>query len=453
VKIVATAIIGMATISSLAAGCAHQPKSDVQDPVALAEEGQADLAANKPAEALTAFDAALVRDPHSLAALRGRIEASRRLGHLPEVGNAATAQTASAPEDGYAWYVLGLCRFASGDERGSVQALLRATELLPREADAHYRLGLALFNGEKFAEAKGPLAKSVELNPRSARYRVPLASDLDRLGDHRGAVAVLAPIPELAPTAEEARLAVATSRALSEPFRGIPQESRAQLELALGYLLRDAPGLAIGPLEELIAKLPDLGAAHALLGLAAARLDEAGRAVTELKRAAELSPDAPQPHAYLAELYAGHGRPDQALAEYQLALARDPLDTATLRKLGMMEIDQPAGAAPAIATFRKLAALLPDDDPAQLLLARAELFVPELVPEGRALLEKLAKRRPQDPEVLLRLALVLLDVRAGETGSERESTTRRAVELTHQVLSLQPDNAAAARLLTALQTG
>jgi len=218
-------------------------------------------------------------------------------------------------------------------------------------------------------------------------------------------------------------------------------------------LLRDAPGLAVGPLEELIAKLPDLGAAHALLGLAAARLDEAGRAVTELKRAAELSPDAPQPHVYLAELYAGHGRPDQALAEYQQALVRDPLDTATLRKLGMMEIDQPAGAAHAIVTFRKLAALLPDDDSAQLLLARAELFVPELVPEGRMLLEKLAKKRPQDPEVLLRLALVLLDVRAGETGSERESTTRRAVELTYKVLSIQPDNAAAARLLTALQTG
>ena len=445
------AMVGIAIICLEA--CATAPKADARDPIALSEEGQIDLGKNKVAPALAAFDAALARDPHTLSALRGRIEAQRRLGHLRDVGNEAEAATRRDPNDGYGWYSLGLCRFAAGDEAGSVAALARAAELLPQEADVHYRLGVALFNGERFAEARAPLELAVQLNPKSARYRVPLASCLDRLGLRREAIAQLAPIPDLSPTPEEAKLAVKTAQVLTEPFRGIPQESRAQLEQALGYLLRDAPGLAVGPLEELIEKLPELGAAHALLGLAAERLDEGGRAMTELKRAAELSPDSPQPHAYLAELYAGHSRPEQAIAEYQEALARDPLDTATLRKLGMLEIDQPSGGAVAVRTFAKLAALLPDDDSTQLLLARAELLIPESAAEGHAHLESLAERRPEDPEVLLRLALVLLDVRAAEKGSEREETTKRAVKLTQKVLSLQPDNAAASRLLTALQTG
>ena len=46
---------------------------------------------------------------------------------------------------------------------------------------------------------------------------------------------------------------------------------------------RDAPGLALQPLEQLLQEMPDLAPAHALLGLAQARLDEGGRASAELK--------------------------------------------------------------------------------------------------------------------------------------------------------------------------
>jgi len=445
------AALGLAAALALAS-CAHGPKTDVHDPIALTEEGQGELAANKPKEALEAFEAALRIDPTSLSAVRGHIEAARRMGLLAKLAQAAEARTQTAPDDGLAWYTLGLARFAAGDEAGAVGALERAVQAMPDNADAHYRLGVALFNGEKFAQARAPLEKAVQLSPKSPRYRVPLASCLDRLGERRAAIALLAPIPELSPTPEEAKLAMQTSRVLTEPFRGVPQESRAQLEQALGYLLRDAPGLAVAPLESLLEKLPDLAAAHALLGLAAERLDEAGRAVSELKRAAELSPDAPQPHIYLAEFYAGHARPELAAQEYQAALERDPLDIATLRKLAMLEFDRPAGAPAAIAALRKVVALTPDDEEVQLLLARAELATND-APAGRARLEKLAEKKPDNAEVLLRLALALLEQRAQLTGTARSEVTKRAVELTHKVLSLQPDNAAASRLLSTLQTG
>ncbi len=441
--------------SQLATACATAPRADSRDPIGLTEQGQADLLANKPAVALESFEAALHADHKRLAAVRGRIEAARRLGRLSQIASAAELQAAQDPNDGIAWYTLGLCRFAAGDQAGAVAALGRAVETLQDtlgQADAQYRLGIALFNDEKFALARGPLERAVALNPKSARYRVPLASCVDRLGDRKAAIALLAPIPELSPTPEEAKLAMQTSRVLTEPFRGVPQESRAQLEQALGYLLRDAPGLAVAPLEALLEKLPDLGAAHALLGLAAQRLDEAGRAMTELKRAAELSPEAPQPHVYLAEFYAGHARPELALEEYNAALARDPLDVATLRKLAMLELERPTGAPAAVVSLRKAVALTPDDDALGLLLARAELSGVDAA-AGQTRLEKLAQKRPDDAEVLLRLAMALLDARSQLQGDARTEMTRRAVQLTQKVLTLQPDNAGASRLLTALQKG
>ena len=433
--------------------CAHKPSIAEKSAAQFDEDGQAALAAGKLDEAREDFHQALVREPRDLTAVRGGIEAQRKLGHLAEVQAQFEARTQSEPDDGVAWYALGVARFAAGDEAASVAALKMATGKLPKEADAWFRLGVALFNGEKFQDARGPLEQAVALNPKSARYRVPLATDLDRLGFHQEAIAQLAPVAELAPTADEAKLAMAASRAITDPFRGLPQDARAQLELALGYLLRDAPGLAVAPLDELIARLPELGPAHALLGLAAARLDEAGKALTELKRAAELSPDAPQPHLYLAELFEAHGRPEEAIHEYGEALARDPLDAATLRKLGMVEIDRPGGAPPAIAAFRKAAALLPDDDATQLLLARAELLIPEFAPQGRAALEHLAEKKPDDPEVLMRFAMLLFDERQAQSGEARKATTERAVKAVQRVISLQPDNAAATKLLTALQAG
>src|SRR5262249_37774464 len=144
-------------------------------------------------------------------------------------------------------------------------------------------------------------------------------------------------------------------------------------------------------------------------GLAAARLDETGRAVTELKRAAELQPDLPQPHAWLAELYAAKERPDLAVAEYGLALERDPLDVESLRHLGELKLQR--SAAEALDPLQQAAALAPADDGLQLLVARAEIAAGQPAP-AKARLERLSEKRPEDAEVLLRLAMLLFDERA-----------------------------------------
>lgn len=441
-----TALRGAAALLlGLLAACATaRPRGDEG---ALLRAAQQDLAAGRTGDAQHGFEDVLARDPRELAAIRGRIEAARRNGLLPMVTREAQDAVAQRPADPYALYALGLARFAAGDEPAAVAALRKAAELKPDEADIQYRLGVALLDGEKFADALPPLQRAVELAPRVPRYRTPLATCLGRLGQGTKAMDALRGFAALGPSADEAALAVKAARALTDPFRDLPQPARADLEQALGYLSRDAPGLAVPPLEALLQKMPDLAAAHALLGLAQARLDEGGRAATELKRAAELAPGLPQPHAYLAELYAAKDRPELAAQEYLAALERDPLDPDTLRRLGMLRLER---GGDALEPLGAAAALAPADDALQLLLARAEIAAGRTGP-ARDRLERLSERRPDDAEVLFRLALLLYDERTRAADPARAELGGRIEKLLDKVLTLQPENAAASKLLSALK--
>jgi len=416
----------------------------------LLKSGEAHFAGARYEQAQQAFEGALRLEPRLLPAIRGRVEAARKRGAMPALIAELSVRAGAAPRDALAWYALGLARFAQGEEKAAVAALSQAAELSPDEADFHFRLGIALFDSERFGEARAPLEKAMKLAPRAARYRAPLAACLARLGDRKAAIAVLRDVPSLEPTADEAALAVKTARAITDPFRGVPQPARPELEAGLAHLLRDAPGLAIPVLEGLVKRFPDLAPAWSLLGLAAQRVDEAGRAVTALQRAAELAPEMPQPHVYLAELYAARERLDLAEGEYAAALERDPLDVATLRKLGQLRLNRSRPRA--LEPLRRAAALAPADDALQLLVARAEAAGGEAATAG-ARLEKLAQKRPEDPEVLLRLALLLFEERGKAAEPARAELTQRLEKLLEKVLSLQPQNAAATRMLTAIRAG
>jgi tetratricopeptide (TPR) repeat protein len=327
-------------------------------------------AATKPA---ATPDPAAGGDPRSLQALRGRIEAARKRGALAPVAADLEEATRAHPGEASAWYGLGLVRFAQKREAEAAAALLRAAELEPGDADIQYRSGVALLDGGRLAAARVPLARAVELAPRVARYRIPLAGCLDRLGARGGALDALRSVPDLSPSAAEAALAVAVARTLTDPFRDVPAAARPYLEAGMGYLAIDAPGLALQPLESLAETFPDLAAAHALLGLAAQRLDQSARAASELARAAQLAPALPQPHSWLGEMYESKERWDLAATEYAAALERNPLDPATLRRLGLLLLERLGQPAAAIEPFRRAAALAPLDSDLQLLLARAQV--------------------------------------------------------------------------------
>src|SRR3954462_7793478 len=260
---------------------------DTRTPLAKA---QADLAGGRHDEAAKEFEQILEGDPGSLAALRGRVETSRRRGDLARVANEAAAAAQSRPSHGPAFYALGLVRSAQRDAGAAEAAFTRALELMPAEADVAYRLGLVLLERQKLPEARSSLARSVELAPTAVRYRVVLASCLAKSGDRAAAVGALRELPRLQPTPEETSLAVKAERGILDPFREVPADARQEVENALGYLSGDAPGLALESLEALVGRYPDLAIAHALLALAAERLAGRARRASALKRGAGVAP-------------------------------------------------------------------------------------------------------------------------------------------------------------------
>lgn len=426
----------------LGLGCASRRPPDT---ATLLHTAQADLAAGKAGEAQSGFEQVLAREPQDLAAIRGRVEAAKKRGALDEL-----LRELRSPAGWTDFYALGLARFAAGDAPGGIEALRQASALRPELADIQYRVGVALLEGGRPAEAREPLAKAVQLAPTAARYRPALASCLGRLGDGKAAMDALRGLAALGPSAGEASLAVRTAGSLTDLFRDVPPSARAELDEALGFLFHEAPGLAISRLEAVVSRQPDRAAAHALLGLAAARIDETARAVAELKQAAELQPDLPQPHAWLAALYATRDLPEQALSEYEAAVERNPLDAGSLRRLGELRLGR--GVPGAVEALREAAALQPEDDGLQLVVARGE------VAEGQrgaaeARLERLAGKRPWDAEPRLRLALLLYERRQQAPEAERIELTRRVESLLHKVLELQPENATANGLLAALRSG
>jgi len=420
------------------------------DPASLLARAQSDLSAGRDEDAAREFEKVLELDPRSLPALRGRVDAATRRGDLGRVASQAAATAQARPADGSAFYALGLARFAEGDVAAAETALVRAAELMPEEADVAYRLGLVLLESRNFTESLRRLGRAVELGPSMVRYRVALAACMGRMGDRDGALHALQEIPALQPTAEEAALAVRAGRDLADPFHDVPAEARKDLENALGYLAGDAPGLALELLETIADRFPDLAIAHALVAIAAQRLDQPARAVVELKRAAELAPHLPQPHLWLAELYESTGRFELAADEYGAALRAAPLEPATLQRLGSLRFERLGQPAAALESLRMAAALAPGDAGLQILVARAELAT-GAAPGGLARLERVVSGHPEDADVLVGVASALSERAAAAGQAERARLAHRVVTLCEKALELRPQSSGAARLLAQAQ--
>ena len=181
----------------------------------------------------------------------------------------------------------GLSLFAAGGDMSNEARgeLARAAELAPTVADFQYRLGLFFVESEQFADAKDALAKAVLLDGHNARYRLPYALGLARAGSRAEAIGQLQKVLSLEPTRDEVALAEKTARNLIDPFHGFPQAAREQFEIALNWLDHDSTSQAQQVLESLVQRYPDLAIVHAVMGLTAAKTDDASRAISELRKA------------------------------------------------------------------------------------------------------------------------------------------------------------------------
>ncbi|MCC6336673.1 MAG: tetratricopeptide repeat protein [Myxococcales bacterium] len=433
-------VMGLAAL--LFSGCATTSGSGLR--LTPREEAQVALSRGDSLRAVELLEPEFARHPADLLIARLLAEAHVKAGS----GDALLARLAKS-DTAVSHYQQGLVRFARAAEATgpAVTEFRRAVELEPNEPEFHYRLGVALLESEQFEEALASLRRATSMAPDRTGWALPLAKALARTGDHKAAVAAIRTVILGNPTPAEVKTAVALMDRLTDPFATFPSAAKPQLEQAMQWLQQaDVPQQAIIQLEQILRDYPDLAVVHSLLGLAYDRLDDAGRAVDEFKRAIELAPEDGKAHLYLAELYAARQRPKNAEEHYQKALERNPVLADAWVRVGDLAVDRQdlVGARQA---FQVVARLRPDDAAAHGKLAlvhQLEGDWPAADKELRLVMDK----EPENLEFALRLGVLHAErFTKAKTPAEKEQAAREAAKWLQKVLDAQPENAIASRAL------
>ena len=432
---------------ALAGATCQKPE---RPPLPPRAQAQALIDSGDPAQALAILERLRLESPSDLDLARLYAEASVRAGRGAElVAKLEKARPTAANE-----YMRALVLFAQAQDAtpDAVAAMQRALALAPDSAELHYRLGLMLLESEKYAASLAPLSRAAELSPDRGGYLLPLAKAKARTGDAAGAVAALHKLVDLGPTPAEVKTAHELMESISDPFAGIPKAAQPKLDDAIAWLhTYDVPQQAIVQLEEILRDYPDLALVHALLGLAYQRLDDAGRAVDELRRAIELAPAHGKFHQYLGELYLSRQRPDQARAELEKAVQLDPLLDEAYSELGDIAFHENDLEA-AKRSYRTLTFLLPDAVGPRGKLALVLQAQGDFAGAQRELRSALDKE-PDNVDLQLRLGVLEAD-RARDPAApraERDRAAQEAEKWLRKVLEAQPDTAVASRALESLQ--
>jgi tetratricopeptide (TPR) repeat protein len=255
-----------------------------------------------------------------------------------------------------------------GDFTGASQLFQDALDLAPDDANLHLDYALACLDHGNLPEAKAQGEKAVQLAPNDPHAQFVLGWTLYTAGEYAAAKPHLEAAVVATPTFEvgynlaltylklddltHARLLFDemlvglgdsasihiyfghaygqtghTDKAIEEYKRALakdPKIAQAHYFLGLAYLDRDEDKGWEEDAQEQRAEIqnnPNDFRAHYELGNIALKLRRVDEAEKELKRAAELAPDNPDPLIYLGELYASQNRSQEAEAAMRKAIA------------------------------------------------------------------------------------------------------------------------------------
>jgi tetratricopeptide (TPR) repeat protein len=438
----------LCALTLAASGCRHAPAGSA---LSRRDEVQVYLHKGQPERALPLLEALHAEQPDDLDVARMLADASVRTGRADALLSRLEAEKNTPAAVRH--YVRGLVFFSRSAEAGppAIHEFEQAIAASPATAEFHYRLGLALLESERYEQALPALRRASALAPGRPAFYLPLAKALARTGDGPGAVAALARLVAAGPSPAEVATARTLMDQLADPFSGFPKAAEGKLEQGISWLQgADVPQQAIVSFEEILRDYPDLAVVHALLGLAYERIDDAGRAVEELKRAIELAPSLGKNLLYLGELYLSRQRPEQAKEAFGRALALNPLLDDAYLHLADLELER-RDLGPAREHLRILTSLQPDSAQARGKLALVLELSGDYAAADREL-RRVLEQEPDNVEFMLRLGLLYVDRRNHLTQPpERQRAADEAARWLRKVLEAQPENALASRALESLK--
>lgn len=403
------------------------------------------LEKNEPQNAIPLLDELQKASPQDFDLARLRAEAYVEAGRGDELLKSTPTDSAIGH------YTRGLVLFArSGDTAQAISEFQAAIDQAPDQAELHYRLGIALLESEQYEKALAPLQQAVRLAPDRRSFQLPLAKALYRNGRGNEAIDALRKVVLSDPTPNEVATARQLMAQISDPFANFPKAAEGKLEQGMKWLNQmDVPQQAIIAFEEILHDYPDLAVVHGLLGLAYQRIDDAGRAVEEFKRAIELDPAQGRPHYYLGVLYQSRQRTENAREELEKAVNLDPFLDDAWGRLGDLAMDQ-GDAQTAQKRFQVQAGLTPESVLPRSKLALALQSQGDFAAAEREL-EKVLDQDPENVDLQLRMGLLFADKkRQSSRPEERQAASAEAEKWLRKVLDAQPDNAMASQALEAL---
>ena len=413
---------------------------------ALSDEARAHalLLKGDAAASVDLFERLALERPADLGIARGLAEA-----HVKNGTSQGLLERLATKDTALAHYVRGLVLFSrAADASGpAVTEFRRAVELDPGQPELSLRLGVALLESEKYDEAKVSLAKAVAAAPERWGWYLPLAKAQFRTGEIQPATASIRTVIEHEPSVADAKTAKALMEQIADPFVNFPRPAKPALEQGLNWLqVADIPQQAIVQFEEILHDYPDLAVVHALLGLSYSRVDDAGRAVDELRRAVELAPDDGKNHLYLGELYLGRQRSAQAKEHFERAVLHNPTLGVAWFHLADMALEKQE-----LETARKaylIASRLAPEDPNAhgklALVYQLEGNWPGADRELKAVLDK----DSENVEFMLRLGVLHTErFTKAKSSAERKEAAAEASKWLEKVIEAQPENALASRAL------
>lgn len=129
-------------------------------------------------EAISSFEKALQLDP-SLASVHFNLGAAyERKNNLVKAREQFQEAIKLKPDFGEAYLSIGNSYLSERKfDAAAIEALTKATELLPQNYNAFYNLGVCYSNAGKYAEAEAAYRKSIQINPNEpvAHYQLAMA--------------------------------------------------------------------------------------------------------------------------------------------------------------------------------------------------------------------------------------------------------------------------------------